>query len=117
MLGIHKARPGRRQQKGRWQGLESLEDRRLLAGQPSVSLQAPDRVMIGESFEITASFENTHPTDAGFGPFVDLYVPVNGVDGVNGVDADGLTFVSAQYLGTPVTTTTLTFPNGGGGTG
>lgn len=117
MLGIHKAHASRGTRRGGWRSCECLEDRRLLAGQPSVSLQAPARVMIGESFEITARFDNADATDAGYGPFVDLYVPANGVDGINGVDADGLTFDSAQYLGTPVTTTVLTFPNSGGGTG
>ena len=50
-------------------------------------------------------------------PFVDVYLPVNGVDGVGGVGADGLSFNGAQYLGTNVTTTVLTFPDGGSGTG
>jgi uncharacterized repeat protein (TIGR01451 family)/fimbrial isopeptide formation D2 family protein len=97
--------------------LESLEDRRVLAAQPSVLLNAPNQVMIGEALQVTATFDNLHPTDAGFGPFVDLYVPVNGMDGVGGVGADGITFNSASYLGAAVALTQLTFPDSGGGTG
>ena len=110
--------PGNRSaQRSRRLRLEALEDRRLLAAQPAVTLQAPPRVMIGEAIQLEATFDNSHSSDTGFGPFVDLYLPVNGADGVNGVGADGLSFVSAQYLGAPVTTTILTFPNSGGGTG
>ena len=89
----------------------------MLDAQPALVLQVPPQVMIGESFQLTATFDNTHATDVGFGPFVDLYVPVNGSDGVGGVGADGISFTSAQYLGTPVTTTVLIFPDNGGGTG
>jgi hypothetical protein len=91
-------------------GFESLEDRNLLAAQPVVTLDAPDEVMIGESFQLSVAFDNADATDAGYGPFVDLYVPVNGQDGVGGVGADGISFTSATYLGLPVVTTVLIFP-------
>ena len=98
-------------------GFESLEERKMLAAQPVASLDAPDQVMIGESFDLTIAFDNADATDAGFGPFVDLLVPVNGQDGTGGVGADGITFDSATYLGASVVTTILTFPDDGGGTG
>jgi fimbrial isopeptide formation D2 family protein/uncharacterized repeat protein (TIGR01451 family) len=98
-------------------GFENLEERKLLAAQPTVTLDAPDGVMLGESFQLAIAFDNADATDAGFGPFVDLLVPVNGVDGIGGVGADGISFDSASYLGMPVVTTILTFPNDGGGSG
>ena len=98
-------------------GFETLEARHLLAAQPVVTLDAPDKVMIGESFELSVAFDNADATDAGYGPFVDLLVPVNGQDGTGGVGADGISFDAATYLGVPVVTTILTFPNDGGGTG
>jgi len=98
-------------------GFEALEDRNLLAAQPIVTLDAPDEVMLGESFQLAVAFDNADATDAGYGPFVDLLIPVNGEDGTGGVGADGITFDAATYLGVPVVTTILTFPNSGGGTG
>ena len=98
-------------------GFETLEERQLLAADPVVTLDAPDKVMIGESFQLSVAFDNADATDAGYGPFVDLLVPVNGEDGTGGVGADGITFDAATYLGVPVVTTILTFPDDGGGTG
>jgi len=98
-------------------GFETLEERQLLAANPIVTLDAPDRVMIGESFQLSVAFDNADATDAGFGPFVDLLIPVNGEDGTGGVGADGISFDAATYLGVPVVTTILTFPDDGGGTG
>ncbi|MCA9258856.1 MAG: hypothetical protein KDA61_06635, partial [Planctomycetales bacterium] len=97
--------------------VESLEDRRLLAAQPAVALSAPAQVMIGEDFQITATFDNADATDPGFGPFVDLYIPVNGSDGVAGSGVDGIAFSGANYLGASIATTLLTFPDDGGGFG
>ncbi|MEM9658324.1 MAG: hypothetical protein AAF961_08190, partial [Planctomycetota bacterium] len=99
-------------------GMERLETRQLLAAQPAVDLQAPSQVFLGEHFRVVATFDNVDATDVGYGPFVDLYVPVNGADGLGGVDADGMSLVGdAAYLGSPVVTTILTFPDDGGGTG
>ncbi|MFK7738114.1 MAG: hypothetical protein AB8B50_18955, partial [Pirellulaceae bacterium] len=63
---------------------DALEDRRMLAGIPSVSINAPAEIMIGETASIELTFDNIDATDAGFGPFIDFYLPVNGADGVNG---------------------------------
>ncbi|MFK7738055.1 MAG: beta strand repeat-containing protein [Pirellulaceae bacterium] len=75
--------------------------------------------MIGETASIELTFDNIDATDAGFGPFIDFYLPVNGADGVNGAGVDGFSYVlnSANYLATPLVTTVLTFPNDGGGVG
>jgi fimbrial isopeptide formation D2 family protein/uncharacterized repeat protein (TIGR01451 family) len=99
--------------------VEQLESRRVMAGLPTASIFAEPTAMIGQSIPVQVSFDNTHASDPGYGPFVDLYVPRNGADGVNGVGTDGLSFVagSATYLGAPLSTTVLIFPNSGGGTG
>ena len=45
-------------------------------------------------------------------------LPTNGVDGAAvGPPQDGVSFVSASYLGVPVTTSLLPFPDDGGGSG
>ncbi|MCO6455211.1 MAG: isopeptide-forming domain-containing fimbrial protein, partial [Pirellulaceae bacterium] len=100
--------------------LEPLEDRRLLAGVPVVDLSPPTEQLIGEVFTLTATFDNTaaDPAHVGYGPFVDLIFPVNGADGMSGMATpDGISFVSASYLGAPVVFTVRTFPDDGGGMG
>ena len=88
------------------------------AGIPSVSLSAPGSVSIGAAFNFTVTFDNTHPADTGYGPFIDLIFPVNGADGGAGVDTpDGIDFTGATYLGAAVNAVELTFPGPGGGTG
>ena len=75
---------------------------------PSVALSIPltgQDVQIGADFSFTATFDNTDLADTGYGPFIDLYFPATGGDG----DGDGVTFVSADYLGTSVNATVLTF--------
>ena len=87
-------------------------------GIPTATLDVPGESFIGEDFDFTVTFDNTSATDVGYGPFVDLIFPVNGADGAAGTDTpDGVDFISATYLGTPVTATELTFPDNGGGTG
>ncbi|RME61511.1 MAG: isopeptide-forming domain-containing fimbrial protein, partial [Caldilineae bacterium] len=82
---------------------------------PVVTLNAPATQFIGEDFSFTVTFDNASPTDVGYGPFVDVVFPVNGADGAAGTDtADGIDFLSATYLGSPVTSTQLTFPDADG---
>ena len=70
----------------------------LLAPLASVALGVPPSVQIGQAFSFTATFDNTDPTDPGYGPFIDLYFPVTGVDGAGaGVD-DGIDFVNATHV-------------------
>jgi large repetitive protein len=95
---------------------ESLENRCLLAADPTVALSMPSEAFIGSNVSFTATFDNTAspPGNVGYGPFIDLVFPVNGVDGLANTDVmDGLDFISATYLGVPVTTTVLTFPGSG----
>lgn len=70
----------------------------LYAPQPSVDISLPESTMLGTTFNLSVFFDNIDSTDAGYGPYVDLYLPYSGVDGssVN----DGLSYVtgSARYL-------------------
>ena len=66
---------------------------------PSTSISLPGNPFIGESVDLTLGFDNTG-TQTGYGPFVLFYVDTTGADG-----DDGLTFNSATYLGSAVTTT------------
>ena len=84
------------------------------AGQavPQVSLSGLDATpLIGTPLTFTVSFDNAAPVQAGFGPFIDIILPANGADGagVSTVGNDGVAFVSATYLGVPVTATAITF--------
>lgn len=76
-----------------------------------ITLNVPSQVPIGGSFSFTVTFDNTasnSPGNTGYGPFIDLYFPVTGTDGNDGVD-----FVNATYLGQALTATELTFPGPG----
>lgn len=87
----------------------------LAAPVPDVTLSVPSSARIGETIQFTATFDNTSATDPGFGPFIDVVFPFNGADGNAGADTpDGLDFVSATYLGQPLTTTVLSFPDADG---
>jgi len=94
---------------------------------PTVTVSA-GAVMLGETFTITATFENTGdgsgsgPT--GYGPFIDLYIPHKGADGVypNEATYDGISPASgldytASLDGENLTVITQTFPDDGGGSG
>ncbi|MFN3741257.1 MAG: isopeptide-forming domain-containing fimbrial protein, partial [Anaerolineales bacterium] len=91
-------------------------ERPLAASTPSVSLNVPAEVFIGNNVNFTVTFDNPDPTDPGYGPIIDLIIPTNGADGAQNTNPplDGLTFVSATYLGTSVESTVLTFPGSGG---
>jgi uncharacterized repeat protein (TIGR01451 family) len=88
---------------------------------PSVTLDVPDEVLIGDTFKFTVTF---YPTNAvGYGPFIDLVLPAGGID-YNDLDpsgnpgpCDGVTYVpgSAQMIGVnggpiPLTTDVVSAP-------
>lgn len=91
----------------------------LLAVGPNVQVSLPAETMIGEQFTFNVTFQNTGaPGEVGYGPFVDLIFPVNGLDGAAGTDTpDGIDFTGATYLGAAVTATEFIFPDDGGGVG
>ncbi len=90
--------------------LESIEDRILCSAAPQVAVTVPANTLIGQKIPVTVSFSNSAGTNPGFGPYVDLVLDhTTGVTGGGG----GVDFVvgsdTATYLGTPLTTTKLTF--------
>jgi fimbrial isopeptide formation D2 family protein/uncharacterized repeat protein (TIGR01451 family) len=77
----------------------------LLVNSPTVALStARTDVLLGESFQIVATFDNAG-TDPGFGPYIDLFVPSRGADG--GGAPDGVTITGASYLGQVLTVTQI----------
>jgi fimbrial isopeptide formation D2 family protein/uncharacterized repeat protein (TIGR01451 family) len=77
----------------------------LLADAPAVTLSIPSAsVLLGESFQITANFDNAG-ADAGFGPYLDIFVPAQGADG--GGSPDGISISGASYLGRSLTVTQI----------
>ena len=88
---------------------EHLEARTLLAAIPTATLvTTPQSPLIGETATFELGFQNSSPTDTGYGPYLDLTLPATGADG-----DDGITFQSATYLGTPLAATVLTFDASG----
>jgi large repetitive protein len=86
------------------------------AAQPvpsSAFVNVPTDPFVGENVTFTLQFDNTHASAVGYGPYIDLILPATGADGAGAAADDGLTFVSATYLGAPVNAQTFTFPVGG----
>ena len=96
----------------------------VLAGVPEATITGPaSDPLIGEQITFNVSFDNTSAVDTGYGPYVNLFLPFLGADGVynSGTDtytssADGLSFVSATYLGSAVTSSVITLEDIDGGT-
>ncbi len=94
---------------------------------PTVTVSTGD-VFLGEPFSITATFRNngdgTGYGPTGYGPFIDLYIPHKGVDGIYPTEAtyDGISPAAgsdytASLDGEALNVVTQTFPDDGGGTG
>ena len=103
--------------------LEALEQRRVLAAVPTVAFSGVTAdPFIGTQNSFTLRFDNAGAaeTDVGYAPYVDLFMPVTGTDGVSpGTPAanayDGIDLVSATYLGSALKTTAVTLVAGGTG--
>lgn len=69
-----------------------------------INLQA--ETFLGTTFTFDVVFDNTSSdlvTGVGFGPYLDVFLPTGGVDGMSaGGPEDGISFNSAQYQGFPV---------------
>ncbi|MEM1177952.1 MAG: FG-GAP-like repeat-containing protein [Acidobacteriota bacterium] len=75
--------------------------------------------LIGESLGFDLTFDNAGGgNEVGYGPFIDLVFPTDGADGAGGLDIqDGLSFLGATYLGSPLSAHQSSFPDSGDGTG
>ena len=73
---------------------------------PQVTLSQPQNPFIGESFDLKLSFDNDGGA-TGYGPFVVLFLDKTGTDGSGAAVDDGLTFNSASFLGSDITTTEI----------
>ena len=95
-------------------GLAAVSYDGLLAdASPTVTLSAPTMdVLLGGQFSFTATFTNP-ASQVGFAPFIDLILPATGKDGAGAEIDDGITFVSATYLGQTVIAYTITFDDAG----
>lgn len=91
--------------------VNQAQARPLQAAVPNVSLSAPTAPFIGDAITITANFSNSG-ADTGYGPYIDLFLPLSGVDGTTGGSNDGISFNNATYLGAPLTTNVLNCPAG-----
>ena len=90
---------------------DQVEARPLQAAVPTVTLSAPANPFIGDPITITADFSNGG-SDTGFGPYIDLFLPLSGADGTTGGSNDGISFNNATYLGASLTTNVLDCPAG-----
>ena len=70
------------------------------AAEPTAEIQLPATALLGDEVAFTVSFDNTATAGAGYGPYVDLWMPASGTDGAGDEADDGLTFTSAAYRGT-----------------
>ncbi|MGF6494839.1 fimbrial isopeptide formation D2 family protein [Luteibacter sp. 621] len=78
---------------------------------PTVTLsEGATDALLGGNVTFNASFDNTS-AQVGYAPYIDLFLPATGRDG-----NDGLSFVSATYLGQAVKTFTVTFDANGNAT-
>ncbi|MCX7371254.1 MAG: hypothetical protein NTW56_02245, partial [Alphaproteobacteria bacterium] len=90
-----------------------------MAPQPTVSFLngATLDSLIGTQVTTTLRFDNTASgTDVGYAPFINLILPTNGADGPGAGNSpvnDGVTFVSAQYLGADLEVVSREFPTSG----
>ncbi|WP_448090227.1 VCBS domain-containing protein [Pseudomonas azerbaijanoccidentalis] len=78
---------------------------------PTVALPtAGSDVLLGDRFNFTINFSNTSG-QTGFAPFINLAIPATGKDG-----DDGVSFISASYLGQNLISHTVTFDAAGNAT-
>ncbi|UJJ32716.1 VCBS domain-containing protein [Halopseudomonas maritima] len=76
----------------------------LADAEPTSSLDSSGaNVLLGDQFSFTVNVSNP-ASQEGYAPFVDLFLPVTGKDG-----DDGVSFVSANYLGQTLVSHSVTF--------
>ncbi len=95
-----------------------LEERLLLTAEPTATIAGPadGTADLGGQFQATITFDNTHASDVGYGPYVDLILP-SGIDGddtpLDQSDDDGISFNGATFLGIPLVSTEIIFDAAG----
>ncbi|GGP18860.1 VCBS domain-containing protein [Silvimonas iriomotensis] len=83
----------------------------LANASPSVTIgTGTTSVLLGDQVTFNVTLTNAS-SQVGYAPFIDLFMPATGKDG-----NDGLSFVSATYLGQPVTAYVVTFDANGNAT-
>ncbi len=71
---------------------------------PSTTITTPATTMVGEPVVFTVSFANTGGAgEVGYGPYLNVELPIEGADGAGAATDDGLSFTSASYLGATMT--------------
>ncbi len=87
---------------------ERLEFRDQPAAIPAATFSGvPTDAMLGDRVSFNVLFDNTSPTDPGFGPFLDLFLDTTGPDGGASPDGFDTTNLTATYLGQPLPNVTL----------
>ena len=85
-----------------------------LAPNPVVTFAVPSQSgFIGTTQTVNLSFDNTgSPGQTGYAPYIDVILPINGADGAgvgNNPVNDGVSLISATYLGRALTQTQVPF--------
>ena len=78
----------------------------------AATIIAPATTPLGQNFSFTINFDNVGSA-TGYGPYLNLFMPVAGADGGTGAPNDGIDLVSATFLGSAITTYALNCPVGG----
>lgn len=79
---------------------------------PTVTMgSAGSDVLLGDQVSFVVNFSNASTTQVGFAPYIDLFLPATGKDG-----DDGVSFVSASYLGQGLAGQVVTFDAAGNAT-
>jgi LPXTG-site transpeptidase (sortase) family protein len=72
---------------------------------PTVTLNVQATEILGSDVSFTVTFDNNDPeSETGYGPFVELHIPVTGADGAGAAVDDGLgtATITATYGGNPI---------------
>ena len=71
------------------------------AAEPTAEIQLSATALLGDEVAFSVSFDNTAPNGAGYGPYVDLWMPASGIDGAGDEAAPQPPAPRAPRRGTP----------------
>ena len=80
----------------------SLEDRLVPAPIPAITGLGNSQLLLGSPANFSFTFANAHPTDDGYGPFIELAVDTTGPDGSSSLPFDGYGTPSVSVAGLPL---------------